>query len=80
MLAPTQKAVCEKANVEHLVVSLTEVWKECPRVVTQGQSQNSHSNPGLPGFPPRGLRHIYIRLSSQVAPRKTPLSSSAPML
>lgn len=66
MFAPTQKIVYKKASVEHLLVSLTEVWKECPELLHRGQYQISHSNPGLPKFPPHGLWYICSRLSSQV--------------
>lgn len=79
-LAPTQKAVYEKTNVDHLVVSLTEVWKECPRAVTQGKVSDLRFKPRAARVSSTWTVAIYIRLSSQVAPRKIPLSSSAPRL
>lgn len=63
MLTPTQKIVYKKASVEHLLVSLTEVWKECPELLHRGQYQISHSNPGLDTD---GLWYICSRLSSPV--------------
>lgn len=63
VLAPTQKAVCEKANVEHLVVSLTEVWKELPQSCYTGAVAELTFKPRAARVSSTWTVAIYIRLA-----------------